>query len=136
MTSKDLSSKTTENSRLIRHTSIEVYHQIESEGLLSALRFDVYKTLFHHGPLTQMELCRKISNPIRQDRSYMPRFAELKKMGVIKEVGEKVCSITGRNVLLWDVTDKLPIKLEKPERTICSHCKGKGFIESQQARLL
>ena len=98
---------------MIRDTSIAVYHQIKDENLLSRLRWEVYDCLYHHGPLTQMETCRKLNNPNRQDRSYMPRFAELHNMGVIKEVGQRVCSITGREVLLWDVTNSLPRKLEK-----------------------
>ena len=105
-----------------RETSIETYYKIKDEGLLSDLRFEVYETLFNYGPLTQMELCRKISHPFRQDRSYMPRFAELKNMQVIAEAGERVCQITGRNVLIWDVTNKLPIKLEKTKKEKCPHC--------------
>jgi hypothetical protein len=97
---------------MTRSTSIAVYRQIESEGLLSPVRWDVYKTLFHHGPLTQMETCRLIKG-IRQDRTYMPRFAELIRMGVLQEIGEKQCSITGRIVILWDVTNQLPRKLTK-----------------------
>ena len=119
---------------MIRDTSIEVYHQIEAEGLLSALRFDVYKCLFHNGPLTQMETCRKMAS-IRQDRSIMPRFAELEKMGVIKIVGEKECSVTGRKVYTWDVTKNLPLKLEKPVRHECKSCGGKGYFEETQTRL-
>lgn len=99
---------------MIRDTSIEVYHKIKDEGLLSKLRFEVYSTLFEHGPLTQMETCRKIRGP-RQDRSYMPRFAELERMGVVRTIGERACRITQRNVLLWDVTKNLPAPLERRE---------------------
>jgi hypothetical protein len=36
-------------------------------------------------------------------------------MGVVKEVGERDCRITKRNVIEWDLTDNLPknIKLSK-----------------------
>jgi hypothetical protein len=100
--------------RVTRDTSIEVYNQIKEEGLLSRLRFDVYDTLFRSGPLTQMETCRLLSS-FHQDRSIMPRFAEMEKMRVIASVGERDCGITGRRVMLWDVTSRLPEKLEKKE---------------------
>jgi hypothetical protein len=65
----------------------------------------------------------------------MPRFAELERVGVIAVVGEKDCSVTGRNVLLWDVTEKLPIKLEKEKKIKCLHCDGKGYTKEQQIKL-
>ena len=36
------------------------------------------------------------------------RFTELRELGVIYEKGERKCNITGRNVIEWDLTDKLP----------------------------
>ena len=95
-----------------RQTSIDAYNEIKNGNLLKTVRLEVYECLYAHGPMTQMELCRKINNPKRQDRSYMPRFAELKDMGVIQEIGQKVCSVTGRGVICWDVTDQLPRKLD------------------------
>jgi len=100
---------------LTRRTSIDVYHQIEAEGLLSKRRWEVYKHLFRHGPLTQREVTDQISHKFAAERSYTPRFAELEKMGVITSVGERACSITGRQVLIWDVTDCLPTKYEAPK---------------------
>lgn len=97
----------------MRKTSAETYRQIESEGLLSGLRMIVYKTLYHHGPLTQMELCRKVGSDSIQDRSLMPRFAELEDMKCIAPFNERVCNVTGRKVLEWDVTEKLPTKTKK-----------------------
>ena len=34
-------------------------------------------------------------------------------MGVIYEVRTRECSITGKNVIEWDLTDKLPTKIKK-----------------------
>lgn len=96
---------------MTRSTSIEVYHQIEAEGLLSKRRFEVYSCLYEHGPLTQREVTDRISNKYAAERSYTPRFAELESMAVIKPIGERLCSITGRQVLVWDVTNKLPKKI-------------------------
>lgn len=98
---------------MIRETSIETYHRIKDEGLLSALRWTVYDCLFRKGPLTQMECCRAIDDPNVQDRSLMPRFAELERMGVIKSLGSRTCTVTDNNVLEWDVTKNIPIKTKK-----------------------
>jgi hypothetical protein len=43
----------------------------------------------------------------------MPRFAELKNLDVIAEVGERVCTVTQRVVLVWDVTDSLPVETKR-----------------------
>jgi hypothetical protein len=122
---------------MIRQTSIDVYRQIEAEGLLSRLRWEVYKVLFEKGPLSQTDSYLHLTKSTKKGpQSYAPRFAELKNLGVIEEVGEKICSTTGRNVLIWDVTDRLPIKFEKPHREKCKVCNGKGYIETMQGKLL
>jgi hypothetical protein len=97
----------------VRKTSIEAYKEIESNGLLEGLLWITYRALYQFGPMTQNETCRKINNGDIQDRSIMPRFAQLKKYGVIEEIGTKKCDVTGREVLLWDVTANLPRKIEK-----------------------
>lgn len=100
---------------MTRQTSISAYHKAVETGLLSGLRLEIYTCLSKHGPSTQMEVCRKINNPGRQDRSYMPRFAELEKMGVITTIGEKICSVTKNKVLQWGITNNIPKKLVKTE---------------------
>jgi len=98
---------------MTRNTSIAVYYKIEAEGLLSKRRMQVYKSLFYYGPMSQNETYVQLDVPKLQQSSIMPRFAELKEMGVIEEVGERPCSITGRKVLIWDVTANLPVDREK-----------------------
>lgn len=100
---------------MIRQTSIDTYIQIKENGLLSSLRFEIYDCLYMHGPMTQMETCRKLGS-FRQDRSIMPRFAEMEKAGVIKTTGTRLCTVTKREVLLWDCTDKLPMKFIQKRR--------------------
>jgi hypothetical protein len=38
------------------------------------------------------------------------RFTELRKLGVIYEVGNRKCSVTGRTAIEWDLTDRLPVE--------------------------
>jgi hypothetical protein len=122
---------------MTRKTSIEVYRRIQSEGLLSKLRFEVYDLLFQTGPLTGIvdQLSRR-SGRFRAGGTYNGRLSELRRAGVVDEVGIAVDPITGNNVILWDVTDRLPVKFEKPKRYKCEHCKGNGYIEEAQGVLL
>lgn len=40
------------------------------------------------------------------------RFTEMRDKGIIEEVGTRKCSITNKEVILYDVTDQLPKKLK------------------------
>lgn len=117
----------------MRETSIQVFHQIEAEGLLSKMRFMVYSIVVNKGPLTIAEASKYV--PLIDSRSISPRFAELERVGCIAAIGRKICSVTGREVILWETTNKLPVKLEKPERHKCKTCDGKGYTEETQAKL-
>lgn len=98
-----------------RQTSIEVYRQIEAEGLLSRMRLEVYSALFRIGPATAAEIARELLKGGASPHggrggpgNVGARLVELCELGVAQEVGERVCQVTGRNVLLWDVTNNLP----------------------------
>jgi DNA-binding transcriptional ArsR family regulator len=92
---------------MTRRISADAYHRIEAEGLLSKRRFQVYSLLYHHGPLTIAEACAQLATTV-SERSFSPRFAELRDLGVVDEVGERQCRVTGNNVIAWDVNEKLP----------------------------
>ena len=101
---------------MTRSTSIEAYHTIRDNGMLSRRRFEVYETLFHYGPMTANETFVQIARQrpgMRFDSNTHARFTELRDMGVAAELGARPCSITGMNAILWDVTDRLPVALER-----------------------
>jgi hypothetical protein len=100
----------------IRQTSIDCYNQIKKEGLLSKRRFEVYEALLSSAPCTSSEALRN-ANTTFGVFGVSSRFTELRDLGVIYEKGEKTCSITGRNVIEWDFTDKLPVKIKKTTTT-------------------
>jgi len=93
---------------MTRSTSIEAYKHIKESGLLKKFKWDVYDTLYHHGPLTQNELVSRYF-PTTPMSSLTPRFAELNKLGVIRAVGKHTCSTSGRTALAWDVTSNFPV---------------------------
>jgi len=99
----------------IRDTSIRCYKEIKENGLLTKRRLQVYEAILKNAPCTSAEAMHSIlnsSNVLSQSRA---RFTELRELDVIYEKGEKKCSITGKNVIEWDLTDRLPknIKLSK-----------------------
>ena len=99
---------------MTRDTSIEAYRKIKEEGLLSKLRFSVYECLYQHGPMTQGEVWSRYFHH-RQRHDIGPRFAELLKRGVIKNVAYRPCTLTGNVSMVWDVTSNLP---SEPIKTI------------------
>ena len=103
---------------MIRKTSVEAYNNIKESGILSRMRMMCYNLLYQHGPATANQLMKiaKESNPNLSHQSIESigrRLSELVKINVAQELGEVVCPVTNRKVILWDVTDQLPIKLEK-----------------------
>lgn len=88
----------------MRQTSLDAYNEIKNNGLLSKRRWQVYDCLFHHGPLTGNEIVKKISLP-----GAWKRLSELEKETVAQVVGQRICTVTGYEVELWDVTTNLPI---------------------------
>ena len=100
---------------MTRQTSIEVYNQIQIEGLLSAVDLAVYSTLFHHGPLTQGETWKEHNSHQYMRHTVGPAFARLKRRDAITEVEKRTCRLTGRTVYSWDVTCHVPTKYQRPE---------------------
>ena len=98
-----------------RQTSIDCYYQIKAEGLLSKMRFLYFEGIFNSAPCTSgeaykaMKMGKTLSGGERLERT---RFTELRDMGVIREVGTRKCNVSSRNSIVWDLTDKLPTKLE------------------------
>ncbi len=96
---------------MVRETSRATYHQIKDEGLLSKRRFEVYQVLFkNNGPMTYSEIVMKFRQrkEFATSSTYQARLSELRDLGVVYEVKEDKCPLTGRHVIFWDVTAKLP----------------------------
>jgi predicted transcriptional regulator len=88
-----------------RQTSIDCYRQIQAQGLLSKQRFEVYQALLYMGkPSTTREVYATM-DVAKQEAT---RFTELRNIGVIYEVRNRKCTITGRTAIEWDLTDGLP----------------------------
>ncbi len=91
-----------------RQTSIDCYNQIKAQGVLSKRRLEVYEAIFKNAPCTTNEALKDIYSGSHGVGS---RTSELRDLGVIYEKGIRKCNVTGRNVIEWDLTNKLPIKI-------------------------
>ena len=100
----------------IRQTSIDCYNKIKSEGLLSKRRLEVYEALLSTAPCTSSEAIRNAKTTFGVF-GVSSRFTELRDLGVIYEKDVRACNITGRNVIEWDLTDKLPFNTKVPSKT-------------------
>jgi len=100
----------------VQQTSIECYNKIKESGLLARCKMEAYTALWHTRPATAAEAydwhIRKYGG-VPNLNLFRSRFTMLKDEDVIEEVGERNCRITGMNVIVWDVTDRLP---KKPQR--------------------
>lgn len=123
----------------VRQTSLWAYEEIKANGLLSERRWQVYDVLFRFGPLTGNEILSHLKREYGvfagNAPSIVSRCGELRAMGCVQEVRQRACSVTGMKVIEWDVTDRLPLKLDKPKKKKCPHCDGKGYTVTQQTRL-
>ncbi len=100
-----------------RQTSIDCYNEIKEKGLLSNMRFKVYEAILRKAPCTSGEAFATMTTKENQISQSRARFTELRELGVIYEKGEKQCSITGRNVIEWDLTDRLPVNVKSSNKT-------------------
>lgn len=96
-----------------RRTSLEAYRIITGRGLLSPARDRVYRWLFDNGPATGSELNEALGEGDdkagrRMGTGYHKRLSELKDLGVVYEVRERRCRVTGRTAIAWDVTEIIP----------------------------
>lgn len=96
---------------MIRETSREAYDRIKAEGLLSERRFEVYEITFLHGPGTAGELSQHTHKQNRNN--FATRLTELRHQGVVREVGERECKVTGYTAIVWEVTDDLPVPFKR-----------------------
>jgi hypothetical protein len=114
---------------MTRQTSIDAYHKIKQNGLLSKLRFDVYEYVYNSGPSTAKAIFKGLSKQVvaagkEQPNSgvYTTRCSELRDLGVFMELPKIKCPDSGHMVIEWDVIKAaLPVaptkKISRQEQT-------------------
>jgi hypothetical protein len=96
----------------MRETSVEAYQQVRASGYISKVQKEVYDCLYQNGPLTAQEVWKLLRGDAGDNRinGITPRFSELERLGVVSPVGERNCTVTNRNCVIWDVTVNNPVK--------------------------
>jgi len=107
----------------MRQTSVDCYNQIKSEGLLSKRREQAYYAMLQTAPCSAGEL-EVFFNSYFNLKGSWKLLSQLAELGTVKEIGEKTCSITGRNVIEWDLTDSLPEKKEDISKPLPNNLKN------------
>ena len=97
-----------------RQTSIDCFNKIKQEGLLSKRRLEVYEAILKNAPCTTNEALKDVHSGSHGVGS---RTTELRDAGVIYEKDVRPCMVTGRNVIEWDLTDRLPVNIKKSTKT-------------------
>jgi len=97
-----------------RQTSIDCYNEIKANGLLSKRRLEVLVAILKNAPCTSNEALEDVYSGSHGIGS---RTSELRDLGVIYEKGIRKCRVTGRNVIEWDLTDRLPISFKNNNKT-------------------
>jgi hypothetical protein len=100
-----------------RQTSIDCYNQIKAQGLLSKLRLATHYAMLHSAPCTAGELQSYIDKNGIKVKHAWKLLSQLRDLGVVYEKNERKCNVTGRVVIEWELTDKLPIKSLTPPNT-------------------
>jgi hypothetical protein len=86
-----------------RQTSIDAYNDIVARGLLPKQRLAVYRWVWDNGPCTASQIERGLGS-----KDSHKRTSELRDQGVLQEVGEDTCPVTGQQAIFWDVTGDRP----------------------------
>ena len=90
--------------------TINCYNQIKAQGLLSKLRLATHYAMLYASPCTAGELQSYIDKNQIKVKHAWKLLSQLRDLGVVYEKDERKCNVTGRVVIEWDLTDKLPIK--------------------------
>ena len=104
-------------------TSREALQQITEEGLLRKVSLAIYTGLHTYGPCTGSELAREMKREHAKLRLETPdwltprairaRLGELRDRGAVDEKEPRICAVTGRRVIVWAVSGRLPSKRKK-----------------------
>ena len=114
----------------VNQLSVEVYREIEAEGLVSRLQLQVLKVIWESTtPLTVNEIGLRVGTT--QRTTFAPRVRELELMDVIEKCGKRRCGITKRKGYVFRMTGRRPRKRIRP--AACPLCHGTGKMAESLA---
>lgn len=90
---------------MVHPTSAKAYQDILSSGLLGEWHRKVVRALIDKGPSTGRELDVHLGHDTAHKRP-----SELEAMGVVRKHSTRLCRVTGREAIAWELTGQKPIK--------------------------
>jgi hypothetical protein len=109
-------------------TSAQTYYDILQSGELGDRQRTVLKLLMDKGPLTGSEI-----NEALDSHSGHKRLSELEKMGVIRAGPSRVCKVTQREAIEWEVTGRKPSPIPKSPDSTPSRKTLEGAVKEIRA---
>jgi hypothetical protein len=95
---------------------IAAYDHLASTGELRGNQKAIMAALISSGKATSGEVLARLG--VRNVNAWRARFTELSARGLIAEIGERKCSVTGKVCVVWQATGRLkPLSRTKGART-------------------
>jgi len=95
-----------ERIRRHRETSVRSFYKAVDNGKIETLRQRSWAALLITGPATINETQRQVNSDHTKRHARIsaisPRFAELRDLGIIREVGQRPCMVTGELCIVWE----------------------------------
>lgn len=88
---------------MIRQTSLDAYHELRGTGKLGDRQKEVFEAFLKYGACTDRELAALMHQA--DPNQVRPRRNELMKLGLVREVERRQCSITKRRAIVWDAIE-------------------------------
>ena len=118
---------------MVRDTSIEAYRDCLARGLITKWQYEVLVVVLSYPKgITQGECWSRYFAPEKQRHDICPRFAELKKKGLITEIGKRPCGFSKKSSYAWVGTGAMPKTPEKkPSKEVTAY--QRGFEDGRRA---
>lgn len=87
-----------------RTTSRDAFHELVRTGQLIGKQALIMNLLTAHGDATSGEVLKTLR--VRNVNAWRARFTELQARGLIVEVGQRKCAVSGRRCVVWHATDR------------------------------
>lgn len=91
----------------VRESSVKTYRDIIDEGLLG-LQEEIVFDFFYRNPWSSDRECCEFTG--LRINCVTGRRNKLVEMGCVLERGRRLCSVSGRNVLVWGVPVRIRLK--------------------------
>lgn len=99
----------------IQTTSLDAYRQLVADGNLVGKQATCLERLIALGQATSGEVLDSLG--IKNVNAWRARFTELQGRGLIREVGQRKCKISGRAGIVWAPTGRTkPLDVNKGAR--------------------